>query len=126
MSALNRQRDPALRVVSLLLLLSALGSLVLSMVRISFSPVFIAELQRFPGLGTLPAACVNGGIASYSGLSLATGGAHSEVVCNTLPQFPTRVPTRPCYAWWGKSSWARTSLLSTFASTNSAPEAEIV
>jgi hypothetical protein len=75
MSTLNRQRDPALRLVSLLLLLSALGSLVLSMVRISFSPVFIAELQRFPGLGTLPTACVNGGIASYSGLSLATGGA---------------------------------------------------
>jgi hypothetical protein len=75
MSALNRRRDPALRLASLLLLLSALGSLVLGMVRISFSPVFIAELQRFPGLGTLPAACVNGGIASYSGLSLATGGA---------------------------------------------------
>ena len=77
MSTLNRQRDPALRLVSLLLLLSALGSLVLSMVRISFSPVFIAELQRFPGLGTLPTACVNGGIASYSGLSLATGAAPS-------------------------------------------------
>jgi hypothetical protein len=75
MSTLNRQRDPALRVVSLLLLLSALGSLVIGMVRISFSSVFITELERFPGLGTLPPACVNGGIASYSGLSLATGGA---------------------------------------------------
>jgi len=45
------------------------------MVRISFSPLLLSELQRFPGLGTLPAACVNGGIASYSGLSLAAGGA---------------------------------------------------
>jgi hypothetical protein len=75
MSALNRQRDPALRAISLLLLLAALGSLVVSMVRISFSPLLISELQRFPGLGTLPAACVKGGIASYSGLSLAVGGA---------------------------------------------------
>ena len=77
MSALHRRRDPALRLASLLLLFSALGSLVLGMVRISFSPVFIAELQRLPGLGTLPAACVDGGIASYSGLSLATGAAPS-------------------------------------------------
>jgi len=68
---------PGLRLASLLLLFSALGSLVLGMVRISFSPVFIAELQRLPGLGTLPAACVDGGIASYSGLSLATGAAPS-------------------------------------------------
>jgi hypothetical protein len=87
MSALNRRRDPALRLGSLLLLLSALGSLVLGMVRISFSPVFIAELQRLPGLGTLPAACVNGGIASYSGLSLATGGAPSvNAACLTRIQ----------------------------------------
>ena len=87
MSALNRRRDPALRLVSLLLLLSALGSLVLDMVRISFSPVFIAELKRLPGLGTLPAACVNGGIASYSGLSLATGGAPSvNAACLTRIQ----------------------------------------
>ena len=77
MSALNRRRDPALRLASLLLLFFALGSLFLGMVRISFSPVFIAELQRLPGLGTLPAACVDGGIASYSGLSLATGAAPS-------------------------------------------------
>src|ERR1039458_10250002 len=87
MAALNRRRDPALRLVSLLLLLSALGSLVLDMVRISFSPVFIAELKRLPGLGTLPAACVNGGIASYSGLSLATGGAPSvNAACLTRIQ----------------------------------------
>jgi hypothetical protein len=87
MSTLNRQRDPALRVVSLLLLLSALGSLVIGMVRISFSSVFITELERFPGLGTLPPACVNGGIASYSGLSLATGGAPSvNAACLTRIQ----------------------------------------
>jgi hypothetical protein len=75
MPTLNRQRHPALRLVSLPLLLAALGCLVLNMVRISFSPLLLSELQRFPGLGTLPAACVNGGIASYSGLSLAAGGA---------------------------------------------------
>jgi hypothetical protein len=75
MPTLNRQRHPALRLVSLPLLLAALGSLALSMVRISFSPLLISELQRFPGLGTLPAACVNGGIASYSGLALAAGGS---------------------------------------------------
>ena len=57
------------------------------MVRISFSPVFIAELQRLPGLGTLPAACVNGGIASYSGLSLAIGAAPSvNAACLTRIQ----------------------------------------
>jgi hypothetical protein len=87
MSTLNRQRGPALRVVSLLLLLSALGSLGIGMVRISFSSVFITELERFPGLGTLPPACVNGGIASYSGLSLATGGAPSvNAACLTRIQ----------------------------------------
>ena len=87
MSTLNRQRDPALRVVSLLLLLSALGSLLIGMVRISFSSVFITELQRLPGLATLPPACVNGGIASYSGLSLATGGAPSvNAACLTRIQ----------------------------------------
>src|ERR1035441_7058055 len=75
MSTLNRQRHLAVRLISLLLLLAALGSLVLSMVRISFSPLLLSELQRYPGLGTLPAACVNGGIASYSGLSLAAGGS---------------------------------------------------
>jgi hypothetical protein len=64
-----------LRLVSLLLLLAALGSFVLGMVRISFSPTFIAALQQFPRLGPLPAACVNGGIATYSGLSLVAGGA---------------------------------------------------
>ena len=75
MSTLNRQRHPAVRLISLLLLLAALGSLVLSMVRISFSPLLLSELQQFPGLGKLPAACVSGGIASYSGLSLAAGGS---------------------------------------------------
>jgi hypothetical protein len=87
MAALNRGRDPALRAVSLLLLLAALGSMVLGVVRISFSPVFIAELQRLPGLGSLPAACVSGGIASYSGVALATGGAPSvNAACLTRIQ----------------------------------------
>ncbi len=58
-----------------MLLLASLGTLPLRMVRISFSPLFISELQRFPGLGTLPGACVTGGIASYSGVALALGGA---------------------------------------------------
>jgi hypothetical protein len=75
MSTLNRQRHLALRLISLPLLLAALACLYLSMVRISFSPLLLSELQRFPGLGTLPPACVSGGIASYTGLSLAAGGA---------------------------------------------------
>ena len=67
-------RHPALRLVTLLLLLAAAGCFGVSMVRISFSPTFIAELQQLPGLGALPAACVNGGIAAYSGLTLVIGG----------------------------------------------------
>ena len=74
MPASDRRRHPALRLVTLLLLLAAAGLFAVSMVRISFSPAFIAELQQLPGLGTLPAACVDGGIAAYSGLTLATGG----------------------------------------------------
>jgi len=69
-----RHRRPALRLVTLLLLLAAAGCFGVSMVRISFSPTFIAALQQLPGLGALPAACVNGGIAAYSGLSLTIGG----------------------------------------------------
>ncbi|MGO8685804.1 MAG: hypothetical protein ACLQT7_01275 [Candidatus Dormibacteria bacterium] len=60
--------------MSLVLLAAVLGSFALGMVRISFSPAFIAELQQIPSLGKLPAACVSGGIASYSGLALAGGG----------------------------------------------------
>ena len=69
-----RPRHPALRLVTLLLLLAAAGCFGVSMVRISFSPTFIAELQQLPGLGALPAACVNGGIAAYNGLTLVIGG----------------------------------------------------
>jgi len=47
----------------------------------------LRALQRLPGLGTLPAACVYGGIASYSGLSLATGAAPSvNAACLTRIQ----------------------------------------
>jgi hypothetical protein len=74
-SAPTRCRHRVLRLVSLLLLVAAIGSFGLSMVRISFSPAFIAGLQQLPRPVTLPAACVNGGIAAYSGLSLAAGGA---------------------------------------------------
>ncbi|MGA9112856.1 MAG: hypothetical protein WB802_03525 [Candidatus Dormiibacterota bacterium] len=74
MPASDRHRHPILRLVTLLLLLAAAGCFGASMVRISFSPAFISELQQLPGLGALPAACVNGGIAAYSGLSLAIGG----------------------------------------------------
>jgi hypothetical protein len=57
------------------------------MVRISFSPALIAELQQLPSLGSLPAACVSGGIASYSGLALAAGGAPSvNAACLTQIQ----------------------------------------
>jgi hypothetical protein len=63
-----------LRTLSLLLLVAALASFAVSLARISFSPAFIAELQQVPSLGKLPAACVSGGIASYSGLALALGG----------------------------------------------------
>ena len=58
----------------MVLLAAALGSFGLSMVRISLSPAFVAGLQQVPGLGALPAACVNGGLAAYSGLALAVGG----------------------------------------------------
>ncbi|HAW09541.1 MAG: hypothetical protein ABSC16_05715 [Candidatus Dormibacteria bacterium] len=74
MPASVRHRHPALRLITLLLLLAAAACFGVSMVRISFSPSFIAALQQLPGLGALPTACVNGGIAAYSGLTLATGG----------------------------------------------------
>ncbi|MGD1033562.1 MAG: hypothetical protein ABR977_03930 [Candidatus Dormibacteria bacterium] len=74
MPASDRGRHPVLRLVTLFLLVAAAGCFAVSMVRISFSPAFIAELQQLPGLGALPAACVNGGIAAYSGLTLAAGG----------------------------------------------------
>lgn len=64
-----------LRVLSLILLLAALVSLGLSMARITFSPGLLAELNALPGLGSLPQACVTGGIAAYSGLTLVWGGA---------------------------------------------------
>jgi hypothetical protein len=80
----SRPRHRALRLLSLLLLLAALGSFGFSMVRISFSPALIAELQQLPSLGSLPAACVNGGIAAYSGLALAAGGSpHVNAACLT-------------------------------------------
>jgi hypothetical protein len=68
------RRHRLLRLVSLLLLLAVIGSFGLGMVRISFSPAFITELQQLPGLGALPSACVSGGLATYSGLSLVAGG----------------------------------------------------
>jgi hypothetical protein len=75
-AAAARPRHRFLRAVSLVLLVAALGSFGLGMVRISFSPALISELQQL-SLGPLPAACVNGGIAAYSGLALAAGGAPS-------------------------------------------------
>jgi hypothetical protein len=71
----DRRRHGALRPATLILLLVVLGGFGLGMVRISFSPAFIAELQQVPALGPLPAACVSGGIAAYSGVALAAGGA---------------------------------------------------
>ena len=63
-----------LRIVSLILLLGALAGLGLGMARITFSPSLLAELNQIPGLGSLPRACVTGGIAAYSGLTLVWGG----------------------------------------------------
>jgi len=83
----GRPRRRALRLASLLLLLAALGSFGFAMVRISFSPTLIAELQQIPSLGRLPSACVSGGIATYSGLALAAGGSPSvNAACLTRIQ----------------------------------------
>ena len=71
----GRPRQRVLRLISLPPLLAALGSFGFAMVRISFSPALIAQLQQLPSLGRLPTACVSGGIAAYSGLALAAGGA---------------------------------------------------
>jgi len=72
--ASHQPRLPALRLVTLLLLVAAAACFGVSMVRITFSPAFVAELQQLPGLGALPAGCTSGGIAAYSGLALAIGG----------------------------------------------------
>lgn len=69
------RRFRILRLASVLLLLAAIGAYAVSMVRIGFDPGLMKELQQTPGSGALPSACVNGGIASYSGLVLALGGA---------------------------------------------------
>ena len=93
MPASDRGRHPVLRLVTLFLLVAAAGCFAVSMVRISFSPAFIAELQQLPGLGALPAACVNGGIAGYSGLTLAAGGNPTvNAACEQHPGCRTGQP----------------------------------
>jgi hypothetical protein len=69
-------RRAALRLLSGLLLLGALAGFALGMVTIAFSPLLVSELQQLPG-GGLPDACVNGGIATYTGLALVLGVAPS-------------------------------------------------
>jgi hypothetical protein len=71
------RRFRVLRAASVLLLIAALGAFGVSMVRIGFDPALIKELQQLPGSGGLPAGCVNGGIAGYTGIVLALGGAPS-------------------------------------------------
>ncbi len=69
------------------------------MVTITFNPVLVADLQAI-GQG-LPAACVSGGIATYSGVSLALGTAPSvDTACLTrLGGMP--VPrVRGFNRWW--------------------------
>jgi lysylphosphatidylglycerol synthetase-like protein (DUF2156 family) len=69
------QRFRILRIASVLLLLTAVGVFAVSMVRIGFDQGLMKQLQHLPGSGGLPSACVSGGIANYSGLVLALGGA---------------------------------------------------
>jgi hypothetical protein len=68
-------RFRVLRLASAVLLLAALGFFTLSMVRIGFDPGLMKQLQQIPGAGGLPAGCVSGGIAGYSGWVLALGGS---------------------------------------------------
>ncbi|MGD0832854.1 MAG: hypothetical protein ABSA40_00325 [Candidatus Dormibacteria bacterium] len=77
MTVATPRRFRTLRAASVLLLLAALGAFSVNMVRIGFDPGLIKDLQQIPGSDGLPAGCVNGGIASYSGVVLALGGSPS-------------------------------------------------
>ncbi len=73
------------RLLSAILLILALLGFELGMVTITFNPVLVADLQQI-GQG-LPAACLSGGIATYSGISLALGTAPSvDTACLTRLQ----------------------------------------
>jgi hypothetical protein len=66
-------RPGASALASAVLLLAALGALALGMLTVTFNPVLVTELEQMGQ--RLPAACLDGGIATYSGAALAFGTA---------------------------------------------------